>query len=349
MTLVRRFLDWWFQGLRNIFPTTLLKTTRLELVAIPDEEKPGDLMLWQSSDGAREPIGHLTGIDLARRRSLARQVRRGRLTTVLALPHRLLASRRTTLPSVAEKELRDVIGLDIDRLTPFSADEVFFTHRVLERLEDQDRIVVEVLYAPKATPGSALERLTSAGLPVTRLDGFDANGMLEGVNLLGPSDLGSWRWGTRLSAALMLGLILSVGGWIWAELGMMDRRIAELREMSVKERQLAFQAEDAFDGSVDGDHSVKAYLLRQDTPLAVEILTAVTEITPDHTWLDRLNLDQGRLEISGASQDATELIGGFEQNPMFDRPVFPTPLTRARGGDVERFFLSVDVPGLEVE
>lgn len=346
---LRHVFDWWVQGLRNLVPAALLKTGTHELVAVPDQEGPGSLVLWQAQNGIQERTGNLDELGARPRSALVRQVRRGRMTPVLALPQKALATRRTTLPAVAEKELRDVIGLDIDRLTPFNSDEVFFTHRVLERLDDQDRIVVEVLYAPKATLEPALERLKSVGLPVSRLDGLDASGLPQGVNLLGPSGRQPWRGGARLSMVLTLGLFLSIAAWIWAEMDLMDRQIAELGQTLAEERELAFGAEEALDGSGQGDLEVRAFALRQDTPRAVEVMAAVTEIVPDHTWLDRLNLDQGRLEISGSSPDATELIGAFERHPMFERPVFPTPLTRARGSDVERFFLTTDVPGMEVE
>ena len=53
----------------------------------------------------------------------------------MLLPAGSALQRRLLLPAAAADRLRDVIGFEIDRQTPFSADSVRFDTRVLERRE----------------------------------------------------------------------------------------------------------------------------------------------------------------------------------------------------------------------
>ena len=101
----------------------------------------------------------------------------------LLLPAEAGLRRQLVLPAAAADRLRDVLGFEIDRQTPFAAADVRYDHRLIGRRSD-GQLDVELVVVPRA----ALEaRLAALGPLVPTLAGVDldsADGPL-GVNLIG--------------------------------------------------------------------------------------------------------------------------------------------------------------------
>ena len=88
-----------------------------------------------------------------------------------------------------------------------------------------------------------------------------------------------------------------------------------------------------------------AYRLKQDRMMVSEVVALVTELLPDDTWLDRLNIDNETVEMIGQSGNAAALVDRFETHPAFLEPVFLSPITREDGR--ERFALAVRIAPLQ--
>ena len=100
-----------------------------------------------------------------RLRALARK--RPRTGTVLRVPPAMLLEREITLPLAAERDLARVLGYEMDRLTPFQAKDVIWSHEVLARDRARNRIVLRLSLIPHAPVAAILAWLDRAGLPVS--------------------------------------------------------------------------------------------------------------------------------------------------------------------------------------
>jgi general secretion pathway protein L len=78
---------------------------------------------------------------------LLKQVKRRRVTVRLSDELRL--RKILDLPSAAKDDLDQMLRFEMDRLTPFRADEVYFAHRVLGSDARNRRLSVELQLAPK--------------------------------------------------------------------------------------------------------------------------------------------------------------------------------------------------------
>src|SRR6516165_809933 len=94
--MMREFFAWWFGQLAELLPQGLRRTA---LTAV----------------GAK---------DLA---ELPRVTGR---TTVLRLGGPDVLGKTLTLPLAAERELDQVLGFEMDRETPFKAEEIYWNHRI---------------------------------------------------------------------------------------------------------------------------------------------------------------------------------------------------------------------------
>lgn len=73
----------------------------------------------------------------------------------------------------------------------------------------------------------------------------------------------------------------------------------------------------------------------------VRVLEELAGTLPDGTWLDRVDLEGGRIVLSGISADAAGLIPRLAAAPLFRDPVFVQPVVREAGRG-ERFAIALE-------
>ena len=146
------------------------------------------------------PVGTLpadvTGLDLIqRRRGVSAPVGRfaldravaglavPRAPVVLSLGARPVLAREVALPLAAEKGLQTALRFEMDRLTPFHADDVFWDCRLLRRDRARSLVLADLAVVPKATVAPVLAALHDAGLEPVALEGQAADGRLRRIAL----------------------------------------------------------------------------------------------------------------------------------------------------------------------
>ncbi len=69
----------------------------------------------------------------------------------------------------------------------------------------------------------------------------------------------------------------------------------------------------------------------------LELLSFLTQLTPDDTWLNYLSLRQGQLIIRGESKSALKYLAELSKTEGLNDVKFASPVTRDPGTDLERF------------
>lgn len=338
--MIERFLSWWGRELRAIVPKGLRRVFAPAAVLVADVDET----LRLDRRGAVTDLGALSGLEPRALRRLRSAVKSGRLPTVLCVDDAAVVRRSVSLPTAAAEDLRAVLRYEIERVTPFEAEELFFAHGPARPVSGTDRMDVDLVFTPRANVQPVLDRMADAGLPVSQLDVWERTGR-AGLNLL-PELVWQWTPGRRLTAGLMV-LLLGLGGtWLWLQFDAQAERVEMLQAALRLERRQLIAADDRTVASaITEGAAAKAWALRKDTPMAAEIVAAATRLIPDDTWIERLSLTAKGLELTGVSANATRLIALFEADPRFAGAVFRTPVTST--GDGERFVLAVQLETLE--
>ncbi len=140
------------------------------------------------------------------------------------------------------------------------------------------------------------------------------------------------------ASATLMGLMLLAHGTIESALygRAMDRQIQHLaRQADAVQRQdeqLALLSERA----------TLLENLRAMTWEQLQITRELTNLLPDGTWVQSLQIDHGTVEFSGLSNRAAELIQPLENSPYFSQVEFASPITRsADNKDVFRIRMRV--------
>lgn len=230
----RSFLAWWGQALATWLPArwrVLLGLT-------------GDRLLFQRQDDQIE----MTWLEGSQRHMLARlpaTVTPDELRAVLGtrltdlprwwlVPSGMALRRRLLMPAAAAERLQDVLKFELDRQTPFTANEACFDARVIGVRTD-GQLDVELAAVPMAAFAGGLAQLGALADGMAGADVEDADGVPLGVNLLPESARVTAQAPQRgLHRALAAVAVVAIVFAAWA---MLDNRRA---------------AADAFAAQVDG-------------------------------------------------------------------------------------------------
>jgi general secretion pathway protein L len=343
---VSGLLRWWVGELISILPQPLQRVVRgrqqrlvldvagESVTALCHRAKVSQVL-------GQFAIAQLGGEEVADlRRQLGADTGRCPDTTV-RLPPDLALQKELTLPLAAEENLRQVLAFEMDRQTPFKADQVYFGYDVLARDSGARRLRVLLATVPRKTLDALLERLERVGMRPDRVE-VTGNGA---INLL-PADRrpvhgrGQRRVNLALGAALVLLALASATIPLWQQrelVGELWPRVATAK--SEAEQVLALR--DKLDRAVKESRIVLDK--RRKTPLVIDVLNQLTRLLPDGTWLSSLELKGNELRIQGESTGASALVGVLEASPRFSQVHFSSPVTQNPATGRERFQLSATV------
>lgn len=269
--------------------------------------------------------------------------RAAELPRALLLPASVALRRELVLPAAAAERLRDVVGFEIDRQTPFTADAVAYDVRVLHRRAAQ--IDAELVAVPRQAMEAQLGRLGALGGTLGGVDVAGADGVPLGINLLPadrrhrrPDPWRAWNWGLAAVAVLGLGLAL------WQVLDnrtqaadaleqRLERDAAPARRAAAQRQQLVSLIE----GQAFLDNA------RRARPATVEVIDELARRLPDGTYLEKLAIEEERLTLIGLSNEAPALIGRLQGSPLWRSPALTGALQPDPASGRDRFTLSADI------
>ena len=263
--------------------------------------------------------------------------------TVLRLPPALLLEREVLLPLAAEREPERVLAYEMDRITPFSSAEVFWTYAAERRDRARGRLHLRLSVVTRVAVQSLLEALGRAGLAPTVLEVPSSAGPVRRIAMQRPDSRRERLARTaRIAAASGCAVLAAAAVAVpfarqSAALSRVDRRMEALRPQVAQAEALRRQIA-ASTASVD---VVAAERARVGDALAV--LAAVTELLPDDTVLTDFTLRQGKLTISGQSAAAARLIAAMSADPVIRNPDFAASVTRIDNGRADLFSIRAEI------
>lgn len=344
------FLSWWWNALTAWLPPRVrqvLGMDRGRLLLVVEGETLR--LRLQRGDEIRE-LGNLPGLsdfETDGRDPLAR-VLGLRLTDLprwLLLPPGSALRRRLALPAAAVERLRDVVGFEIERQTPFSADAVAYDARVISRRENDGPIDAELVVVPRAALDPQLAALGPAASSLAGIDVAGPDGAPLEVNLLPPAQRQRFRdpWRTwNLGFAAIAGLALALTLWLVLEnrRSAADDFDAQVAREAAPARRAAAQYQE-LTNLIQG----QAFLQRKRAsyPTAVEVIDELSRRLPDGTNLEKLAIEENRLTLIGLSNEAPALIGRLQDSKLWRSPALAGALQTDPTTRRDRFTLTADL------
>lgn len=351
-----QFFRWWFGELAVFLPSRWrsgLKRERRQLVVALAQDEAA--FYYRHGGKLREvgavPLITQSGgetVDLVK--GLIGGSRLRIQEVVLHLLRGSILHRRVELPLAAAENLREVLGFEMDRHTPFNAEEVYFDYHPIATDKAAKRLVLDLAVVPRAIADAAIQRLADWGLEPDWLESEDVRETGgERFNLLPTAAAGTnGRRFRRLTAltAVSACVLLAIALY----LPVRDKQ----EVLAAAQARLAAAKAQAAEANAISDNVTKVLDrgrfvigLKSRKPIVVELLNEVTEILPDDTWLIRFSWNDDQVMLSGYSGSSSELISLLEQSDLLKEVRFNSPLTVDQRIGLERFNLSAKLEGSE--
>jgi general secretion pathway protein L len=336
------FRHWWSRALLSWLPAqwrVLLGCSDARLLLSP---APDAVQVSRCRAGRTVPLQRLVApVTPAVLESALPAQERG-LPRVAVLPATAVLRRRLQLPAAAETRLREVVRFEIDRQTPFSADKVFFDVRVVSRHSDGP-LEVELVVAPRQQLETLMSPREAWAGQLDGVDVLDVDGEPLAVNLLPLAQRRQRQQPLRrLNRLLLLAalVMLVLAGWqlldnrrhaAAALATQVDGLAARARAVSAQRQQL----QDLLDG--------QAFFTQRGTQQVAMtgLLDELSLRLPEDTWVEKLDVENGRLQLIGFSGSASALVPLLEDSPHWKTPALTGVLQSTGGRD--RFTLVAEL------
>lgn len=259
--------------------------------------------------------------------------------TLFELPEDVMLMRRLQLPAQVRDNLHQVLTYELDRLTPFNSQQVYFDARVLAGRAHGNKIDVELALCPRERAAPWLAHLAASRLPVSTLTWA---GAWPEANLLPAQarprpSLTPWLliWLLVLLVVTLIAAVLITP--LWQRQHQQDRLTQELRRVGTEAEQVS-QVREALERAQLG--SVAVLERKREHPRMADLLLELTDLLPDDTWIQTLNYRDGEVDIRGESGQATALISLLERGPGISNVTFRSPVMQVATSGSERFHIA---------
>jgi general secretion pathway protein L len=227
---------------------------------------------------------------------------------ILLLPANTVLIQHLSVPLLATRNLREVLGFELDKHTPFNATELYFDARVISRDKRQAKVVLVAILRERLQ--AILDHCEQQGLVLQAVDVRDTQGTPLSIDLLPSHAQPRQRTGNRLDrwllaicAALLLGCMLL---WLNARqtlLNDMQNSVAEQRQQVAQLQRLRSELLNTRGAA----HYLAQRKLAQ--PALTQVLADLTDCLGADTWLEQLEVsDSGEVTLTGQSASASDLI-----------------------------------------
>ena len=265
----------------------------------------------------------------------------------LLLDEEAVLSKEIMLPAAAESNLLQVLTFEMDRQTPFRAQEVYFDWKIRERSSDSGQLRLDIFIVPRRQVDSILHSLAARKLAPAGIDIAGKDKTL-GLNLL-PAEQrvrvvnrkARMNFALAGVAILLLALVMTQSLYLRAhQVTELEAAIAEVQDEARRVQRIREQIEDS-------SEAANFLTVRRDSsPLAIEILADVTRILPDDTYLDRLVIGQATVQMQGKSQNAQQLIERVNESGLLDGASFRGSTRLDARSGLEIFEVNANISGM---
>jgi general secretion pathway protein L len=346
------FLAWWRDELLACLPARwrglLSERSESLLLDLHDEE----IVVWRERGEAMSEYARIrrdlpSDAQSAEFQRLRSAIGDPAVRTVFCIPADRVLTRALGLPSATEDNLRQVLSFEMDRQTPFKADQVYFDSRVLGHDASGRNVQVELVLIPRGRLDRELDALPSGAAD---LDGVDSWRSVPGAgrrhtNLLPPERRARRRnlrtpLNLGLAAAALVLLVLNMNESLANRATAIESMRAEVAQSNADAKKVAALKKTLAD-SIGGANFLADR--KRKGPLSVALINDISQRLPQDTYLERLQIENKQVQLQGQAQEAAKLIALLGASPCLGNPGFQGQVQPDPRTGKERFQVNADL------
>lgn len=352
---VRRFFAWWWRELSALVPAGLKPYPPHVRRYLWVEFTSGQALLRRHESGGWTELGRVeldAGDPTARKLAFEALIGRDRRRPLaLAIPAGHVLRKRIHLPAAARDNLRQVIGFELGRHTPFNGDQAWFDYRESASQAKPGEIDVEVAVAARAPLDRALAVLREWGRAPALAVPSDVIGTVPRYdNLLPPDMRPAISWGRRLLNVSMALVPIFLFLTLMAVPLWQKREMVMVLQAEAGKARASAEAIDSLRQSLDQVSAEYVFPLERKLrrPATVMMIEDVTRVLPDDTWLNQLEIKGPEVVLSGETRSSSSLIRTLDKSAYLREAGFRSPLVKGRN-NTERFQVAAKINEISLD
>ncbi|GAB3114788.1 PilN domain-containing protein [Aestuariicella hydrocarbonica] len=263
------------------------------------------------------------------------------ITSVVCLAANQALVKTLRLPLATVDNLRDVLGFEMDRFTPFRSEQVYYDYCITSREPVKQTLTLQLAVIPRATLApvfAVLDQLNlhpdQVGLRCNSIEQVEFNFITDRSEKMKKDS--RYRWRLAGIAMLLLSAIIVLPLWHLHQLS------ADLRAEIDGVKQEALDASALLRIQQTLEQQLRDVITIKNQQVAiVDILRELTSIVPMDTWITRLEFNRDQLKLHGESGNASKLIEILDNSPLFTDVSFYSPVTSNPRTGKQRFVITV--------
>lgn len=335
-TALSVFWQWWSAQLIGCLP----KAWQQSLAT----SKQGVLLRWRGNESIEAVVAEARHAEVVSGQT--------HLQHILVLPAGAVLTAPVQLPKAAARDLQAVMNFEMDKFTPFKAEQVYFAAQPNVDARSPATLSINLVVILRERLDDILQALKRQGYEPDRVDVQSASGQTLGINLL-PETHDSYgrRPRHRLTTSLAL---LTAGLALTAMLLYVHNRQSALEHMRAHVQALRSEAmqiqalRQQLNDAQEAGQFVAAR--KKSAPETGALLSELSTCIPATTWLEQLEIKaQGEVTFNGQSTQASALIGAMKQCTSLVNPEFQGMIQTDAATGKERFSMLAQLRHKEVE
>ncbi len=359
-SIIRRkyyqFINWWLEQLAEFLPYRLKKlvTDRKTNVIITIDGNEATVSLARGNgNGTKDAVINLDENNPSKQDKVKDIVGSPAKIkdVVIRLDSKHMLHSVLAMPIATEERLRDVLVFEMDKNTPFGSDQVYFAYEILGKDHEREIINVGLYVFLRKNVDRLIEKIS--------LYGFKPNGVEVASNhssrkneperfinvILNPNDRRARvrREKSRVPQLILINCILLAGVagvFLFQKNAVLEDLAEQANEISKIANQRVADKEEIERYIEQGSFFIKK---RQSVPSLTVLLSEITRILPDGTWIKQFEYADKHIKLQGESDNSSALIGLIEASPLFNDTTFISPVTRNARTENDMFLISTAV------
>jgi hypothetical protein len=238
------------------------------------------------------------------------------IRAALTLPSDAALVQHLWRPLLSERDLVRMTVLDMDRLTPFTRNEVYYDIVIAPKAEGADQRQVRLAVAPRTVADACLELAALEGVEPLALIADTAEGPIDFLPAVRQRN-GGGATTPRLEHPIAWGLVAAllaanVALAVWRDVqatntiqGLVATQAPVVQRVQLASRRVA---------QLQADAAAQAGARRRGEPL--RILEAASAALPDGAWVQRLSWDGQELRLTGQAKPGVDVLAGLKRAPL---------------------------------
>ncbi|MFI3217700.1 MAG: pilus assembly protein PilM [Methylococcales bacterium] len=349
---VKTVLRWWGRELSFLVPEKIKQRVSDSQGFIIASVENNQLRLTFQMDGQSE---QLTVLDYDKSAVadytdlLANDERLSKAKVILRLTGQDAIKKELGLPAAAKENLQQVIAYELDRYTPFKANQVYFAvKRLPKQLNNAEQIKVLLVLTSRETLDELYANVKAMGIVPMFADyegvandfehGDDIYNLLPDELIPKVAKIPQIIHSTLISLVFLL-LAAVIVMPVWFEYQAVDELTKKIHKVEKEASKIKTMQ---LETSALIDETQQLLNEKNTTPSVLTMLNTLSSLMKDDTWLAYLQYADDHLQIQGESPAASTLIAVLEDSPVFNKAVFVSPVTQDSVSKQEHFQITVD-------